>query len=86
MTAVRCSPVRLPDGTRVPVSVSVGVAHVPDHAAEARELYATADAALYEAKRAGRDRVGLPPGPAPESTAAPASARVHRRPVEARTC
>jgi diguanylate cyclase (GGDEF)-like protein len=43
--------------TAVRVSVSAGVSHAPDYATDARTLYVTADAALYEAKRAGRDRV-----------------------------
>ncbi len=46
---------------RVPgvvLSISVGAAHVPDHATTADALYARADEALYAAKRAGRDRTG----------------------------
>ena len=39
------------------VSVSMGLAHAPSHATDLRGLYAAADAALYEAKQAGRDRV-----------------------------
>jgi len=54
--AVRAAPLHLPDGTLLPVTVSVGVAQVPRHAAGLRELYAAADAALYEAKRGGRNR------------------------------
>ena len=49
-------PVPLADGTLLAVTVSVGVAQVPRHAAGLRELYAAADAALYEAKRGGRDQ------------------------------
>jgi diguanylate cyclase (GGDEF)-like protein len=41
------------------VSVSLGLAHAPSDADELRSLYAAADAALYEAKRAGRGRVGV---------------------------
>lgn len=44
-------------GSELRLSVSVGVAHAPSHAQELRTLYAAADRALYEAKRAGRDRV-----------------------------
>lgn len=39
------------------VSVSMGLAHAPSHATNLRGLYGAADAALYEAKQAGRDRV-----------------------------
>jgi diguanylate cyclase (GGDEF)-like protein len=42
--------------TAHPVSVSIGVAHLPTHARDLRALYAAADAALYEAKKQGRDR------------------------------
>jgi diguanylate cyclase (GGDEF)-like protein len=40
-----------------PVSVSLGVGLYPDHGRTREELLAAADAALYEAKGAGRDRV-----------------------------
>jgi diguanylate cyclase (GGDEF)-like protein len=39
------------------VTVSAGVASYPDHAEMLRDVLNTADAALYEAKRSGRDRV-----------------------------
>lgn len=39
------------------IAASFGVAECPTHAETARELLARADAALYEAKREGRDRV-----------------------------
>ncbi len=41
------------------LTVSIGVAAFPDHGLSPRELMAAADAALYEAKRAGRDQVRL---------------------------
>lgn len=44
-------------GDLIEVSISVGVAHAPTHGTDARSLYAAADAALYDAKRGGRDRV-----------------------------
>jgi diguanylate cyclase (GGDEF)-like protein len=58
-------------GTDVPVTVSVGVAGFPDHASTLERLDRLADAALYVAKRQGRNRVELasvdagpdPPGP-----------------------
>jgi diguanylate cyclase (GGDEF)-like protein len=39
------------------VSVSLGLAHAPSDAYDLRSLYAAADAALYQAKRGGRDRL-----------------------------
>jgi diguanylate cyclase (GGDEF)-like protein len=46
-------------GTDVPVTVSVGVAGFPDHASTLERLERLADAALYVAKRRGRNRVEL---------------------------
>ncbi|MGY1616767.1 GGDEF domain-containing protein [Geodermatophilus sp. SYSU D00691] len=56
--AVRATPLLLPDGTLLALSVSIGVAHTPSHAAP-DGLYAAADAALYRAKRAGRNRAAI---------------------------
>jgi len=39
------------------LTISVGVATVPDHAATAADLFRASDAALYAAKHGGRDRV-----------------------------
>jgi diguanylate cyclase (GGDEF)-like protein len=44
-------------GTNVPVTSSIGVATYPAHGRSAEELFAAADAALYEAKSLGRNRV-----------------------------
>ncbi len=41
------------------VTVSLGVASCPAHASNERELFSAADAALYRAKREGRDRAAL---------------------------
>ena len=57
--SVRDTPLTLHDGTRLAVSVSVGVAHAPTQARGLEALYAAADAALYTAKRGGRGRVAV---------------------------
>ncbi len=61
---IRENPMPLPDGELLHLSVSMGVAHSGPHAESMRDLYADADAALYNAKHAGRDRVGVPDDPA----------------------
>ena len=55
---VRDTPLVLPDGSAVALSVSAGVANVPQHGARPRTLYASADASLYTAKKGGRGQVG----------------------------
>lgn len=60
-------------GERIPATVSVGVAASPGSVDDPEELFRSADAALYDAKRAGKDRVVVspprrdssPPSPAP---------------------
>lgn len=44
-------------GVSLSMTVSIGIAAIPDHAATPEELVRRADLALYEAKRAGRNRV-----------------------------
>jgi diguanylate cyclase (GGDEF)-like protein len=46
-------------GFRVPLRVSVGLASWPDDASDRDALLGMADAALYSAKRAGKDRTRL---------------------------
>jgi diguanylate cyclase (GGDEF)-like protein len=58
--AIRANPLVLPDGTEVAISFSAGVSHAPRYAHDLRTLYTSADGALYNAKHAGRDQVGLP--------------------------
>ena len=60
--AVRGTPLVLADGTLVALSVSLGVAHAPSHADGLEALYAAADAALYTAKRGGRDQLAVAGG------------------------
>ena len=48
-----------PDHTKFRVTFSAGIAQYPEDGTEVQSLYRSADAALYEAKKAGRDRVLL---------------------------
>ena len=45
------------EGQQIRITTSVGLATYPDHAESAEELIATADAALYQAKINGRNRL-----------------------------
>jgi diguanylate cyclase (GGDEF)-like protein len=49
------------DGHKLAVTVSLGVAAYPDTGQSVRELVTAADAALYEAKRGGRNQVRVAP-------------------------
>jgi diguanylate cyclase (GGDEF)-like protein len=62
LDAVRTAPLPLADGGTLPLSISVGVAHLPQYSRDVRGLYSAADAALYEAKRSGRGRVAVASG------------------------
>ena len=59
LDSVRSAPMAMADGSLLALSISVGVAHVPQHSNDRRGLYTAADSALYEAKRAGRGRVAV---------------------------
>ncbi len=52
-----CEPVQLSNGAQVTVAGSIGVAMFPEHAMEPSSLLAAADAAMYEAKKAGKRRI-----------------------------
>lgn len=56
------------------LTVSVGVAELPSHGTIPKQLLEAADAALYRAKREGRDRVELAEAPLSEEQVAAASA------------
>jgi diguanylate cyclase (GGDEF)-like protein len=47
------------DGSRLQITISLGVATMPENGQEMNELVAAADSALYRAKNAGRNRVIL---------------------------
>jgi two-component system, cell cycle response regulator len=50
------------EGRRIPVTVSIGIAAMPDRSIGSPEaLVSVADKALYDAKRGGRNRVVLAP-------------------------
>ncbi len=53
------------------ITISVGVAAFPAHGTSPKELMAAADAALYEAKRGGRDKVVVASEPVMDEAAMP---------------
>jgi diguanylate cyclase (GGDEF)-like protein len=81
-SALEAEAVELPDGTRLSVTASFGAA-VKGDLPGGEDLVAAADEALYEAKRAGKNRVA--PAPAHEPAArAQRQAERRRRPVPVR--
>ena len=52
----------------ISVTVSIGVATAPNHGEAVETLFAAADRALYDAKAAGRNRVGVASDSAPAAT------------------
>jgi two-component system cell cycle response regulator len=70
------APFRLPDGTCIDVTVSIGVASAGIEDVNAEDLIKRADVALYQAKQNGRNRVvGATPSTASAWAAASAAAR-----------
>jgi two-component system, cell cycle response regulator len=55
--ALEATPLELPDGQRVELTISIGVITAVPADASPEDLVAAADRALYEAKGAGRNRV-----------------------------
>ena len=53
------------NGPQIRLTASIGLAAHPQHGQQLTDLLEAADVALYAAKHAGRDRVGLPPEPHP---------------------
>ncbi len=56
-------------GTIYGCTVSIGVGLSPEHSTDYGELFRTADSAMYEAKRGGRNRVVVAPSAPPEPPA-----------------
>jgi len=54
---MHAEPLRLEKGSELHLTLSIGVATVPEDAQTSRVLVQKADTALYQAKQAGRDRV-----------------------------
>ena len=57
---LRSFSVKLPNGSAVQQTVSIGIAVFPDHAKEAKDLYLMADSMLLQAKTQGKDRFNVP--------------------------
>lgn len=51
---------RLPDGSLIKLTISIGMAVYPDHAQDSLALYHVADSMLRQAKILGKDRIGVP--------------------------
>jgi diguanylate cyclase (GGDEF)-like protein len=56
-TSALCQPVVLKSGAVVDVTTSVGVAFCPRHSIDTDDLIRLADHAMYDAKKAGRNRI-----------------------------
>jgi diguanylate cyclase (GGDEF)-like protein len=72
-----------PDGSKLSVTASIGVAAFDQEAPTRQELVAAADAALYRAKRGGKDRVELASRLAASSITSPRLQNANRTSVAA---
>lgn len=50
-------------GIALPLTISIGVASLPDHGPTVKDVLKAADTALYQAKAEGRDRIVVAPEP-----------------------
>ena len=75
LEVLREEPFTAPDGGHFGVTYSAGVAEFPADGRDLQQLYRAADAAMYAAKQAGRDRV-LPAGWSPGDGAGPRTVEV----------
>lgn len=69
MQRVRSMEVKAGGRSLPAVTVSIGLAFVPEHGSDPETVIQAADLALYEAKRAGRDRLVVFVSTAPDKTA-----------------
>jgi diguanylate cyclase (GGDEF)-like protein len=65
---IAISEIKVPAVTR-PITASIGIAVLPDHAGDAERLERAADQALYAAKHAGRNRIEVASSTDPRSPA-----------------
>ena len=69
--------------TTTPVTLSIGIAEYPKHGDDATTLIAAADAALYGAKRRGRNRIVRASATKRKSTARPRGKKARKRATSA---
>lgn len=60
MSALKEIVIDAPDGTKLKATVSIGLAIFPDHSKDVNSLFMIADNQMFNAKKAGKNRVGVP--------------------------